>query len=114
MVDALKEDDPNALLDALKNLKKTVRDMEKAPVKDEPNYLAGRNIHLNLFVFYSFCFDTILYIAKAIEDLEKQLANKGKPSPEAKKAFEKAASDPKAQPKPNPTNEVLSGIFNLL
>ena len=47
MIDALKEDDPNALMDALKNLKKTVRDMNKAPVKDEPNFLAGKSITIN-------------------------------------------------------------------
>jgi hypothetical protein len=101
VIDALKEDDPNALLDALKNLKKTVRDMNNAPVKDEPNYLAGRNI------------------AEAVKELEKQLANKNKkgnnepptkPFQEAKKAMEKALTDPKAMPKPNPTNQALADV----
>jgi hypothetical protein len=101
VVDAIKEDDPNALRDALNNLKKTVRDMNNAPVKDEPNYLAGRKI------------------AEAIEELEKQLANKNnksdneppsKPYLEAKKAVEQILADPKLQPKPNPTNAVLADI----
>jgi hypothetical protein len=98
VVDAMKEDDPNALLDALRNLKKTVRDMNKAPVKDEPNFLAGRNI------------------AEAVAELEKQLANKNKKSDsepnkpllEAKKAVEKVLTDPKLQPKANPKNEALA------
>jgi len=101
VIDAADEGPPS-FLDALKNLKKTIRDLNDPLKPDGPDYLGGRDI------------------AGAIRDLERRLADKDKkkddpepprkPYEDAKNYFQKILDDSKNLPKADPKTEALGNI----